>query len=127
MWRCNVAPFPVDGEAGNAVMMGYLKNEKATKEAFDQDLFWTGDLGVQHPDGRVELKDRAKDIIISGGENIRSIEVEMALHQHEAVLHAAVVAIEDDYWGEVPCAVVQKKPGKEVGALGLICAQFLYS
>ena len=92
---------------GNVVMKGYLKNPKATQEAFAGGWFHTGDLGVLHPDGYVKLKDRAKDIIISGGENISSIEVEDALYKHPAVMAAAVVARPDDKWGETPMAFVE--------------------
>jgi fatty-acyl-CoA synthase len=96
---------------GNVVMKGYLKNAKATEEAFAGGWFHTGDLGVMHPDGYIELKDRSKDIIISGGENISTIEVEGALYRHPAVLEAAVVARPDATWGETPCAFVTLKPG----------------
>src|SRR5438552_917257 len=95
------------------VMKGYLKNPSATKEAFAGGWFHSGDLGVLHPDGYIQLKDRSKDIIISGGENISSIEVEDALLKHPAVMHAAVVAKPDDKWGETPCAFVERKPGHE--------------
>ena len=94
---------------GNNVMKGYLKNEKATKEAFLGGWFHTGDLGVMHPDGYIELKDRSKDIIISGGENISTIEVEGVLYQHPAVAEAAIVAKPDEKWGETPCAFVSLK------------------
>ncbi len=111
-------PVPADGETlgevmfrGNIVMKGYLKNPAASAEAFRDGWFHSGDLGVLHPDGYIELKDRSKDIIISGGENIASIEVEAALYQHPAVLEAAVVALPDEKWGEVPCAFVMLKPG----------------
>jgi fatty-acyl-CoA synthase len=96
---------------GNVVMKGYLKNAKATEEAFAGGWFHTGDLGVMHPDGYIELKDRSKDIIISGGENISTIEVEGMLYRHPAVLEAAVVARPDATWGETPCAFVTLKPG----------------
>ena len=96
---------------GNIVMKGYLKNPTATEEAFAGGWFHTGDLAVMHPDGYVKIKDRSKDIIISGGENISSIEVEDALHRHPAVLLAAVVAMPDAKWGEVPCAFVELKEG----------------
>jgi len=96
---------------GNIVMKGYLKNEKATTEAFRDGWFHTGDLGVLHPDGYVKLKDRAKDIIISGGENISSIEVEDALYRHPAVMACAVVAKPDPKWGETPLAFVELRPG----------------
>jgi fatty-acyl-CoA synthase len=96
---------------GNVVMKGYLKNAKATEEAFAGGWFHTGDLGVWHEDGYVELKDRSKDIIISGGENISTIEVESVLYRHPAVLEAAVVARPDEKWGETPCAFVTLKQG----------------
>ena len=92
---------------GNVVMKGYLKNPGATRDAFSGGLFHTGDLGVTHPDGYIEIRDRSKDIIISGGENISSIEVEAALYSHPAVEAAAVVARPDDKWGETPCAFVE--------------------
>ncbi|AWC21922.1 Long-chain-fatty-acid--CoA ligase [Aminobacter sp. MSH1] len=111
---------PDDGETigevmfrGNIVMKGYLKNRKATDEAFAGGWFHSGDLGVMHPDGYIQLKDRSKDIIISGGENISSIEVEDALYKHPAVASCGVVARPDDKWGEVPIAYVELKPGKE--------------
>jgi fatty-acyl-CoA synthase len=94
-------------------MKGYLKNPKATGEAFAGGWFHTGDLGVWHPDGYVELKDRSKDIIISGGENISSIEVEGALYRHAAVSAVGVVARPDEKWGETPCAFIELKPGVE--------------
>ena len=110
--------MPRDGETigevmfrGNIVMKGYLKNEKATKEAFDGGWFHTGDLGVLDEHGYVIIKDRSKDIIISGGENISSVEVEDILYKHPAVLFAAVVAKPDPKWGEVPCAFVELKDG----------------
>jgi len=96
---------------GNVVMKGYLKNRKSTDAAFAGGWFHTGDLGVMHPDGYVQLKDRSKDIIISGGENISSIEVEDALYKHPAVMAVAVVAKQDDKWGETPCAFIELKPG----------------
>ena len=92
---------------GNIVMKGYLKNPKATRAAFAGGWFHSGDLGVMHDDGYIQLKDRSKDIIISGGENISSIEVENALTKHPAVLFAAVVAKPDEKWGETPCAFVE--------------------
>ncbi|HEY5598507.1 MAG TPA: acyl-CoA synthetase [Kiloniellales bacterium] len=111
-------PVPKDGATigevfmrGNIVMKGYLKNSKATRAAFAGGWFHTGDLGVWHADGYIELKDRAKDIIISGGENISSIEVENVLYRHPAVAAAAVVAKADEKWGETPCAFVELKPG----------------
>ncbi len=109
--------MPRDGETmgevvfrGNIVMKGYLKNETATREAFDGGWFRTGDLGVLHPDGYVKLKDRAKDIIISGGENISSIEVEDSLYRHTAVMAVGVVARPDPKWGETPLAFVELRP-----------------
>jgi fatty-acyl-CoA synthase len=96
---------------GNVVMKGYLKNAKATHEAFQGGWFHSGDLGVLHPDGYVQLKDRSKDIIISGGENISSIEVEDVLYKHPSVQAAAVVAKPDEKWGETPCAFIELKPG----------------
>lgn len=112
-------PVPRDGETlgevmfrGNVVMKGYLKNKKSTDAAFQGGWFHSGDLGVMHPDGYIQLKDRSKDIIISGGENISSIEVEDALYKHPAVQAAAVVAKPDDKWGETPCAFVELKPGQ---------------
>jgi fatty-acyl-CoA synthase len=112
------APVPWDGETlgeivfrGNIVMKGYLKQPDATDEAFRDGWFWSGDIAVQHPDGYVEIRDRAKDIIISGGENISSIEVEKALYTHPAVSLAAVVAMPDEKWGEVPCAFVELSQG----------------
>jgi fatty-acyl-CoA synthase len=111
---------PRDGETigevmfrGNIVMKGYLKNEKATQEAFAGGWFHTGDLGVRDPHGYVIIKDRSKDIIISGGENISSVEVEDILYKHPAVLFAAVVAKPDPKWGEVPCAFIELKDGTE--------------
>jgi fatty-acyl-CoA synthase len=111
-------PVPADGETmgevmmrGNVVMKGYLKNAAATRSAFAGGWFHSGDLGVKYPDGYVQLKDRSKDIIISGGENISSIEVEEALYKHPAVQAAAVVAKPDEKWGETPCAFVELKPG----------------
>jgi fatty-acyl-CoA synthase len=108
---------PRDGETmgevvfrGNVVMKGYLKNDAATREAFEGGWFRTGDLGVLHPDGYVKLKDRAKDIIISGGENISSIEVEDALYKHPAVMATGVVARPDSKWGETPLAFVELRP-----------------
>jgi fatty-acyl-CoA synthase len=112
---------PADGETlgevmfrGNIVMKGYLKNKKATAEAFAGGWFHSGDLGVLHPDGYIQLKDRSKDIIISGGENISSIEVEDVLYKHPAVAAAAVVAKPDAKWGETPCAFIEKRPGAQV-------------
>jgi 3-(methylthio)propionyl---CoA ligase len=112
---------PGDGETlgevmfrGNIVMKGYLKNPKATDEAFSGGWFHSGDLGVLHPDGYIQLKDRSKDIIISGGENISSIEVEDVLYKHPAVAYCAVVAKPDEKWGETPCAFIELKPGAEL-------------
>jgi fatty-acyl-CoA synthase len=109
---------PADGETigevmfrGNIVMKGYLKNPEATAEAFAGGWFHSGDLGVLHPDGYIQLKDRSKDVIISGGENISSIEVEDTLYTHPAVATCAVVAKPDEKWGETPCAFVELKPG----------------
>jgi fatty-acyl-CoA synthase len=120
-------PVPRDGETlgevmmrGNVVMRGYLKNRKSTDAAFRGGWFHTGDLGVMHPDGYIQIKDRSKDIIISGGENISSIEVEDALYRHPAVQAAAVVAKPDDKWGESPCAFVELKPGAKVTAEEII-------
>ena len=95
---------------GNIVMKGYLKNQKATEEAFAGGWFHSGDLGVLHPDGYIQVKDRSKDIIISGGENISSIEVEDVLYRHPAVAVCAVVAKPDEKWGETPCAFVELRP-----------------
>jgi len=96
---------------GNIVMKGYLKNPKASDEAFAGGWFHSGDLAVMHPDGYVQLKDRSKDIIISGGENISSIEVEEVLFKHPAVMLVAVVARPDEKWGEHPCAFVELRQG----------------
>jgi fatty-acyl-CoA synthase len=122
-----MVPVPRDGETlgevmmrGNVVMRGYLKNKASTEKAFTGGWFHTGDLGVMHPDGYIQLKDRSKDIIISGGENISSIEVEDALYRHPAVQAAAVVAKPDDKWGETPCAFVELKPGASVTAAEII-------
>ncbi|MCY3830539.1 MAG: acyl-CoA synthetase [Rhodospirillaceae bacterium] len=115
-----LAPVPMDGATmgevffrGNLVMKGYLKNADATDEAFRGGWFHSGDLGVWHPDGYIELRDRSKDIIISGGENISTIEVEGVIFGHPKVLEAAVVARPDEKWGETPCAFVTLKPGEE--------------
>jgi fatty-acyl-CoA synthase len=96
---------------GNVTMKGYLKNPQATQEAFAGGWFHSGDLAVWHDDGYIEIRDRSKDIIISGGENISSIEVEGVLYRHPAVLEAAVAARPDDKWGETPCAFVTLKDG----------------
>jgi fatty-acyl-CoA synthase len=125
---------PADGQTmgevmmrGNLVMKGYLKNPKASAAAFAGGWFHSGDLGVKHPDGYVQLKDRSKDIIISGGENISSIEVEEALYRHPAVAAAAVVAKPDEKWGETPIAFVELKGSEMVSAEELIgwCRQHL--
>ena len=120
-------PVPADGKTmgevfmrGNTVMKGYLDNPQATEEAFAGGWFHTGDLGVVHADGYIELRDRAKDIIISGGENISTIEVEGALYRHPAVLEAAVVARPDETWGETPCAFVTLKDGADANEAALI-------
>jgi acyl-CoA synthetase (AMP-forming)/AMP-acid ligase II len=101
---------------GNTVMMGYLKSPEASAKAFADGWFHTGDLGVRHPDGYVEVKDRSKDIIISGGENISSLEIEEVLYRHPAILEAAVVAAPDEKWGEHPCAFIDVKPGMSLEA-----------
>jgi fatty-acyl-CoA synthase len=101
---------------GNTVMKGYLKNAKATEEAFRGGWFHSGDLAVWHADGYIEVKDRAKDIIISGGENISSLEVEEVLYRHPKVLEAAVVARPDEKWGETPCAFVTLREGAEAAS-----------
>ena len=105
---------------GNCVMKGYLKNPDATKAAFRGGWFATGDLAVKHPDGYLEIKDRSKDIIISGGENISSIEIEDVLYRHPSVMEAAVVAKPDDKWGETPCAFVAAKDGRSLSAAEII-------
>jgi fatty-acyl-CoA synthase len=122
-----MTPVPADGETmgevmfrGNVVMKGYLKNPKATNEAFAGGWFHSGDLGVMHADGYIQLKDRSKDIIISGGENISSIEVEDALYKHPSVAAAGVVAKADEKWGETPCAFIELKPGKTATAAEII-------
>ncbi len=119
--------IPMDGESlgeimirGNSVMKGYLKNPKATEEAFRGGWFHSGDIAFQHPDGYLKIADRAKDIIISGGENISSVEVEGVLMRHPAVLLCAVVAKPDEKWGEVPCAFVELKDGAEASEAELI-------
>lgn len=104
---------------GNVVMKGYFRNPEATQEAFADGWFHSGDLGVRHPDGYIQLKDRSKDIIISGGENISSIEVEEALYRHPAVEIAAVVAMPHDKWGENPCAFIELAAGESVDAAAL--------
>ena len=127
-------PVPWDGETmgeimlrGNITMKGYLSNPHTTEEAFAGGWFHTGDLAVMQPDGYVKIRDRSKDIIISGGENISSIEVEEALYRHPSVMSAAVVAQPDEKWGETPCAFVELKPGATVSAedLRAFCRQHL--
>ncbi|MZR11493.1 AMP-binding protein [Maritimibacter sp. DP07] len=127
-------PVPRDGETmgevmfrGNVVMKGYFRNPEATRKALAGGWFHSGDLGVVHPDGYIQLKDRSKDIIISGGENISSIEVEEALYRHPAVAVAAVVAMPHDKWGETPCAFVELNAGQEVddAALRSWCREHL--
>ena len=120
-------PVPRDGETmgevmfrGNVVMKGYLGNRSATEKAFAGGWFHSGDLGVMHPDGYIQLKDRSKDIIISGGENISSIEVEDVLYKHPSVQAAAVVAKPDEKWGETPCAFIELKPGTNASAEDII-------
>ena len=129
-------PVPADGQTigevmfrGNVVMKGYLKNPEATDEAFKGGWFHSGDLGVMHPDGYIQLKDRSKDIIISGGENISSIEVEDVLYKHPDVQAAAVVARPDEKWGETPCAFVELKPGSDTTETDLMafCKEHLAS
>lgn len=120
-------PVPPDGATmgevmfrGNIVMKGYLKNPSASEKAFHGGWFHSGDLGVMHPDGYIQLKDRSKDIIISGGENISSIEVEDVLFKHPKVAAAAVVAAPDDKWGETPCAFVELREGEDATAEEII-------
>ena len=129
-------PVPRDGKTlgevmfrGNVVMKGYFKNPNATKEAFSGGWFHSGDLGVMHPDGYLQLKDRSKDIIISGGENISSIEIEEVLYRHDAIEIAAVVAMPHKKWGETPCAFIQTidKHGISEGELKTWCMKFLAS
>ncbi|MEO0791800.1 MAG: AMP-binding protein, partial [Pseudomonadota bacterium] len=115
-----LVPVPQDGETigeimvrGNTLMKGYLKNEAATADAFAGGYYHSGDLAVWHGDGYIEVKDRSKDIIISGGENISSLEVEEVLYKHPSVMDAAVVAKPDEKWGETPCAFVTLKPSAE--------------
>jgi fatty-acyl-CoA synthase len=118
---------PGDGESlgevvarANTLMRGYFEQPDATAEAFRGGWFHTGDVGVRHPDGSIELRDRKKDVIISGGENISTIEVEQAVMSHPAVLEAAVIAVPDERWGESPKAVVELKPGASVSAEEII-------
>ena len=120
-------PVPRDGASlgeimhrGNGVMKGYFRNPEATREAFRGGWFHSGDIAFQHPDGYIKIADRAKDIIISGGENVSSVEVEGVLMKHPAVSLAAVVALPDEKWGEVPCACIEVKPGAEVTEAELI-------
>ena len=112
---------------GNITMKGYLKNPQATQEAFAGGWFHSGDLAVMNPDGYIKVKDRSKDIIISGGENISSLEVEDVLYRHPAVLAAAVVAKPDPKWGETPCAFLEIKAGVTVTVAEIIahCKQHL--
>jgi fatty-acyl-CoA synthase len=98
---------------GNVVMKGYYKNPAATEKSLKDGWFWSGDIAVRHPDGYIQIKDRSKDVIISGGENISSIEVEETLFRHPAVALCAVVAAPDEKWGETPCAFVELKEGAE--------------
>ena len=119
-------PVPRDGRTmgevmfrGNVVMKGYFRNPAATEEAFRGGWFHSGDLGVVHPDGYIQLKDRSKDVIISGGENISSIEVEEVLDRHDAVAVAAVVAMPHEKWGETPCAFIELAEGRETDAEAL--------
>jgi len=123
----SMRPVPADGETmgeimfrGNITMKGYLKNASATQEAFTGGWFHSGDLAVMQPDGYVKIKDRSKDIIISGGENISSLEVEDVLYRHPAVMAAAVVARPDPKWGETPCAFVELKPDARVSEMEII-------
>ena len=127
-------PVPKDGQTigeimmrGNVVMKGYLKNPSATAEAFAGGWFHSGDLAVWHADGYVEIKDRSKDIIISGGENISSIEVEDVLYRHPQILEAAVVAMPHAKWGETPCAFVTPRIGAELNEAQVIawCEQHM--
>ena len=130
----SMSPVPSDGKTlgevmlrGNMVMKGYLKNKKTTKESFLGGWFHTGDLGVMHPDSYIELKDRSKDIIISGGENISSIEIEETLYKNPKILTAAVVSKPDKKWGEVPCAFIELKEGKKANQTEIInfCKKYL--
>ncbi|MDG1522923.1 MAG: acyl-CoA synthetase [Hellea sp.] len=132
----NMEPVPHDGKTigevmfrGNVVMKGYFKNKKATLEAFQGGWFHSGDLGVTYPDGYIQLKDRSKDIIISGGENISSIEIEEVLYTHPSVSIAAVVAMKHKKWGETPCAFIEIKSGKKLDEDEIIkwCRQSLAS
>ena len=127
-------PVPADGETmgevmfrGNVVMKGYLKDPEATAQALAGGWFHSGDLGVKHPNNYIEIRDRSKDIIISGGENISSIEVEDVLYKHPAVAYCAVVAKPDEKWGETPCAFIELKPGENLTAEDVMtfCRQHL--
>jgi fatty-acyl-CoA synthase len=125
--RAKNAPIPRDittqGEIalrGNAVMKGYYKNPKATAEAFEGGVFWSGDAAVMHPDGYIKIRDRLKDVIISGGENVSSVEVEATLYRHPDVQTAAVVAQPDEKWGEVPCAFIELRPGATADEAAII-------
>ena len=120
-------PVPADGESmgeivirGNTVMSGYLKNPEATDDSLHDGWFWSGDLAVRHADGYIQIKDRAKDIIISGGENISSVEIENALYKHACVGEAAVVAMPHDKWGETPCAFIELRSGQNATEQELI-------
>ena len=120
MDRETMQPVPADGETigelmlrGNTVMRGYLMNPKTTNDTLAGGWLHTGDLAVMHEDGDIEIKDRAKDIIISGGENISSLEIEEVLYKHPQIMEAAVVARPDEKWGETPCAFVELAPGKQ--------------
>ena len=122
-----MAPVPKDGTTigeifmrGNLVMKGYLKNPATTQASFAGGWFHSGDLAVWHPDGYIDIKDRSKDIIISGGENISLIEVEPVLFKHPKVMDAAVVASKDEKWGEAPCVFVTLKPDEELQVEDLI-------
>jgi fatty-acyl-CoA synthase len=131
------APVPADGKTigeimlrGNTIMKGYLKNPEDTAKASSGGWFHSGDLAVMHPDGYAEVKDRSKDIIISGGENISSLEVEEALYQHPDIMEAAVVARPDDKWGETPCAFITLKPNvdqPDIDDLRAFCREHLAS
>src|SRR5204863_1776163 len=118
---------PADGQTmgeimyrGNVTMKGYLKHAAATNEAFAGGWFHSGDLAVMQPDGYIKIKDRSKDVIISGGENISSLEVEDVIYRHPAVLACAVVATPDPKWGETPCAFVETKPDAQVTEADII-------
>ncbi|MCT4682113.1 MAG: AMP-binding protein, partial [Roseicyclus sp.] len=120
------ADVPADGEtlgeivlSGNTLMAGYLRNPEATEEAFRGGVFHSGDLAVMHPDGQIEIRDRAKDVIITGGENVSSLEVEKVLHAHPDVVLGAVVAAPHPKWGETPWAFVELRRGSELTAEAL--------